>query len=224
MLAVAAPDPVARFRFDLEELKRPLEHELHVIASTHHLPDGAAEVFHPPRPQWLPPLLPVFAARRPLWVAAVAAGAPTWRARLLVALATLIAMASEPCAVRVLLWADGFAAGPPGFCRLPPDPAALVIAAECERTSIALAAGIAMASEFSSPYLALHGDIAALDLCIGLDEDLHRRVDLVRFPMLGPRDVGTLAGRPPRLVRGRFSRTCLGLAGSVVRRYRESES
>ena len=212
-----------RFRFDLGELA-PREPELRVVPSTAAVPEAAVEmVAGGRRPRWLPPLLPVFTARCPMHVAVLSAGCGAWSARLSVALAALTAMASEPSAVRVMVWPDGFAVGPPGFEAVPPAAVATVIAAECERGSIAAAAGLVHECEPEGLVLALHGDVTSLDSEIGLRGDLKGRVRLVRFPLLGRRELAMLGGSAPRMERGPFTRAALGLARAVVERYREAD-
>jgi hypothetical protein len=176
------------------------------------------------RPGWLPPLLPVFSARRPLQVAIVGAEATTWAGRLNLALATLIAQAGGQSTLKVVSWAAGLAVGPPGFDRMTDRPTATVIAAECDRRSVGAAASLGAGLGPGELFLALHGDLPALDRDLGVDDRLWNQAQLVRFPILGPREIALLHGpRPPILRRGGFARAALALAQALVDRYQESD-
>jgi hypothetical protein len=222
---MAIPDPVVRFRFDFDDLKRAPVPDLRVLApELEPTPASAALVLTPRRPRWLPTLLPAFRSCEPLRVAVLDAHATAWAARLRTSLAALFSSAGAQAGLCVWEWQMGFAVGAPGFDRVPPKPHAVVVAAECDAMSIEAAVQLIGSADGGLCFLALHGDEPRLDRRIGIGAALAGRAHVMRFPLLRAADLSGLArGQTPALSKGAFGRACLVLAQALVAHYRESE-
>jgi hypothetical protein len=218
--AMAARDPVLRFRFDFADLKTAPA-VLRVVAPTvEPLPPGTVAVTPGQRPHWLPALLPVFRAGEPLRIGVLGAGAEVWTTRLRRALSVLFAAAGSGSNLAVCEWPEGLAVGPPGIKRVPVEPHAVVVAAELDAASIGAALQLGRTLEIRRALLALHGEAPALERQLGLDAG-RSAAPIVRLPALRPADIGALhAGE----LRPDFGRACLSLAREIVARYLEVEN
>lgn len=217
---MAMSEPGSRFTFDFAELRRASPSELGLLPpQLEGLPTGAARITRHARPEWLPPLLPVFSTSEPLRVSVLSAEASVWARRLRSTLAALFASAGGPAGLQVLEWQEGFAVGAPGFDRVPVVPHAVVLAAECDPISVSAAAQLMGSLETERCLVVVHGDAPALDRSIGLVA-----TDVVRFPLIGESELAALTlGAPFVLKNGRYGRACFGLARAIVARYRQQE-
>ena len=218
---MAINDPSLKFTFDFAQLRRAPPPELRLLpARLEPLPAGAAAITPVARPRWLPPLLPVFRTCEPLRVSVLSAEAPVWAWRLRSSLAALFASAGTHASAHVSEWPDGFAVGTPGFEQVPATPHAVVIAAECDGTSMRAAAQLMSLLERERCLVAVHGDEPALDRSIGLDAR-----SAVRFPLVGRSELAALGrGLSPGLTNSPFARACFGLARTIVGRYRDMQA
>lgn len=218
---MAISDPGMRFSFDFDDLRRaPPTSEFSLVRPRlESLPAGAAATARHARPRWLPSVLPVFRACEPLRVSVLGAEAPVWASRLRSSLAGLLASAGGRADLQVAEWHDGFAVGATGFDRVPVVPHAVVVGAELDPTSMRAAALLMLSLEQEGCFLVVQGDEPAPDRPIALDA-----TRVVRFPVLGRSELAALArGVPPGLTNGPFGRACLGLARTIVARYRQLE-
>jgi hypothetical protein len=135
------------------------------------------------------------------------------------ALAALFASAGGGAALQVSEWHDGFAIGAPDFDRVPSMSQAVVLGAECDPASLGAAAGLMLSLERERCFLAVHGDVAALDRSVD-----RGATPAIRFPALGRSELEAIArGVPLGLTKGPFGQACLGLAQAIVARYRQLE-
>lgn len=214
---MAARDPVIRFRFDFADLRRPSPAGLRVLAPPlEPLPSGSRPVVACPRPGWLPQLLPSIRTGEPLRVAVLGAGATVWAARVRRALACVFKSASAEANLAVCEWPAGFAVGPPGFCLLPPEPHAVVVAAELDAESVAAAIQLGRTLEVRRAYLALHGQAPALEARFGLNAS-GSKAPIHRLPTLDAADMAALQAGMPQPALGR---ACLLLAREILDGYR----
>lgn len=201
-----------RFRFDFDDL-RPAVRELHVVDGRRALPGTAVQVAPAaPRPRWLPRLLPVFPAGRPIHIEVLGSGA--FAGLLLDSLVAIFATAGAEARVRVVRVDGGFLAGCPVPDGLPPSPHATLVPTELTRPAVA--AATALARSHTESLLVLNGCLPRLDRHLGLDPGL----GLIRVPLVGRGELEAVRwGIPPGLVRKGFGSGCLAVARRVVAMY-----
>jgi len=219
--------PLGKFNFSFADLASPpAAPRLQVLdaAPAEAPPEAAGLVEPPPRPRWLPRLLPVFRAAEPMRIDVAGEAAPAFAARLRRGLAAIYAAAGAGCGVRVLAWDDGLGVGGHALDRLPSGPHALAVAAELEPGSLAAAARRLGEAPPGRGWLILHGDLPRLDAALGVPNAATGLAPerLVRLPLFGQAELSAIRrGVEPGMARRCVGRPLLDLAAALARAYLE---
>ena len=204
-----------RFRFDVADLLPPAV-SLRVVDGGIPLPDSAVAVREHPRPQWLPPLLPLFAEGRGLRVEVARPAAPTFGTVLLEALTGLFATAAAGSGASVVGWAHGFVVGSHGLDRMPEAAQVSLVPADLVPASLEQAAGFLAMLPAARTLLVLNGSLPGLERALAVPA-----ATVVRMPMFGERELLAGArGVPPSLGSRRYGTACLALARQICACYR----
>lgn len=212
-MADAFPEP-RRYSFDFADLAPVLE--LRVLPAALPLPAAAEAVSGSRRPSWLPRLLPLFAAGRPLAVGLAPAPAPTFAALLLESLAGLFATAGADSGLKVVRHPEGFVCGVAPLALV--EPSTRLVPADLTAASIA-AAGAPCRSP--QALLVLNGRLPGLEKHL-----LHEPPPAVyRLPLIGRAELEAARRNLPAALGSRpFGQACHELAQELVRRHREQET
>lgn len=207
------PEP-RRYSFDFADLAPVLK--LRVAPESLPLPGSASTVAPLRAPRWLPRLLPVFAAGRPLSVELTAEAAPTFAELLLESLAGLFAAAGAGSGLAVVRHAEGLVCGVAPLALVAPS-TRLVPA---DLTPASLARALAQ-SHSTGALLVLNGRLSKLEKHLLPDPP----ATIQRLPLVGRSELeAARRGLPAALGSREFGQACLALAGELVRRHREQET
>jgi hypothetical protein len=204
-----------RFRFDFADLQPPAV-ELKVLEGGVPVQAQASAVTAHPRPDWLRPLLPIFAEGQGLRIEIARPAAPTFAGLLLDGLAGLFAAAGSGSGVSVVRWEHGFLVGSHGLARMPAEAHLTLVAADLVPHSLELARGYLALLPAERTLLVVNGSLPRLERALNVPV-----ATLVRFPLAGSAELCTaVRGLPASLGSRRFGRACFALAAELCRRYR----